>query len=209
MKKISTKSLMVIVLVVASFTATPMMVAGYDSDDDYTYDQIGELNPTALIGGFGSIFGMMFRGMGPGGNVLATVFEMLFMQTLTNFSGKEILPGVYAISATQEKTYSDLRDFSTPRREIYRVPLDYMEGAYNVSEYGYAYCVVETSGTYEYNLTVGAGVTLIIWDNDGSFVNAVKKSLISLLKFNLTFRVLLLRVLLLRVLLLLEEFLMN
>ncbi|MHA1507463.1 MAG: hypothetical protein ACTSO6_02030, partial [Promethearchaeota archaeon] len=26
-----------------------------------------------------------------------------------------------------------------------------------------------------YNLTVGAGVTLIIWDNDGSFVNAVKR----------------------------------
>ena len=176
MKKVSTKSLMVIALVVASFTATPMMVAGYDYDDDYNYDQFGDLDPSALVGGFGSVFGMMFRGLGPGGNVLATVFEMLFMQTLTNFSGKEILPGVYAISATQEKTYSDLRDFSTEsRKEIYRVPLDYIEGAYNVSEYGYAYCVVEKSGTYEYNLTVGAGVTLIIWDNDGSFINAVKR----------------------------------
>ena len=175
MKKVSTKSLMVIALVVASFTATPMMVAGYDYDDDYTYDQIGMIDPSALIGGFGSIFGMMFRGLGVGGNVLATVFEMLFMQTLTNFSGKEILPGVYAISATQEKTYSDLRDFSTPKKEIYMVPFDYFEGAYNTSEYGYAYCEVETSGTYQYNLTVGAGVTLIIWDNDGSFVNAVKR----------------------------------
>ena len=96
MKKVSTKSLMVITLVLASFTATPMMVAGYDYDDDYTYDQIGGLDPTALIGGFGSLFGGLFRGLGAGGNVLATVFEMLFMQTLTNFSGKEILPGVYA-----------------------------------------------------------------------------------------------------------------
>jgi len=33
MKKVSTKSLMVIALVVASFTATPMMVAGYDYDN--------------------------------------------------------------------------------------------------------------------------------------------------------------------------------
>ncbi len=175
MKKVSTKSLMVITLVVASFTATPMMVAGYENDNDYTYDQLGNLEPTALIGGFGSIFGMMFRGLGPGGNVLATVFEMLFMQTLTNFSGKEIMPGVYALSATQENTYSALRDFSSPRKEYYMVPFDYIAGSYNVSEYGYAYCEVETSGTYQYNLTVGAGVTLIIWDNDGSFVNAVKK----------------------------------
>ncbi len=175
MKKVSTKSLMVIALVVASFTATPMMVAGYDYDNDYTYDQIGITDPSALIGGFGTLLGGMFRGIGPGGNVLATVFEMLFMQTLTNFSGKEILPGVYAISATHEKTYSDLRDFSTPRKQIYMVPFDYTEGIYNASENGYAYCEVETSGTYQYNLTVGAGVTLIIWDNDGSFVNAVKR----------------------------------
>jgi len=175
MKKVSTKSLMVIALVVASFTATPMMVAGYDYDNDYTYDQIGITDPSALIGGFGTLLGGMFRGIGPGGNVLATVFEMLFMQTLTNFSGKEILPGVYALSATQEKTYSDLRDFSTPKKDIYMVPYEYTEGTYNASKYGYAYCEVETSGTYQYNLTVGAGVTLIIWDNDGSFVNAVKR----------------------------------
>jgi len=176
MKKVSIKSLMVITLVIASFLATPTMVAGYDNDNDYTYDQIEDLDPASIVGGFGPMFGLMFRSLGPGGNVLATVFEMLFMQTLSNFSGQEILPGVYAISATQEETDSGLRDFSTDsRKKIYRVPLEYMEKAYNVSEYGYAYCVVETTGTYEYNLTVGAGVTLVIWDNDGSFVNAVKK----------------------------------
>ena len=57
MKKVSIKSLMVITLVLASFTATPMMVAGYDNDNDYTYDQLGSLDPSALIGDFGSIFG--------------------------------------------------------------------------------------------------------------------------------------------------------
>ncbi len=175
MKKVSTKSLMVITLVVASFTATPMMVAGYDYDNDYTYDQIGLTDPTALIGGFGSIFGMMFRGLGPGGNVLATVFEMLFMQTLSNFSGKEILPGVYAISATQEDNDLFNKTFSNMNTEKFFAPYEYIEGAYSVSEYGRAYCEVERSGTIQYNLTVGAGVTLIIWDNDGSFVNAVKR----------------------------------
>ena len=175
MKKVSTKALMVITLMVASFTAAPIMAAGYDYDNDYTYDQIGITDPTALIGGFGGIFGGMFRSLGPGGNVLATVFEMLFMQTLTNFSGKEILPGVYALSATQEKTYNATRDFNIPKTDQYLVPYDYYEGSYDPSTHGYAYCEVTTSGTYDFNLTVGAGVTLIIWDNDGSFVNAVKK----------------------------------
>jgi len=177
MKKVSTKSLMVITLVLASFTATPMMVAGYDYDDDYTYDQLGDLDPTALIGGFGSIFGMMFRGLGPGGNILATVFDMLFKQSLTNFSGQEVpgMPGVFALSATQENTFSYSRAFDSSKNQIYKVPYDYMEDAYNVSEYGLAYCEVERSGTIQYNLTVGAGITLIIWDNDGSFVDAVVK----------------------------------
>ena len=175
MKKVSTKSLMVITLVVASFIATPMMVAGYDYDNDYTYDQIGLTDPNALIGGFGSILGGIFRGIGPGGNVLATVFEMLFMQTLTNFSGKEILPGVYAISATQERSFNNTRDFTDPKTDYYMVPYEYYEGLENHSMYGYAYCEVTTQGTYEFNLTVGAGVTLVIWDKDGSFVNAVKK----------------------------------
>ena len=177
MKKVSTKSLMVITLLVASFTATPMMVAGYDYDDDYTYDQLGDLDPSMLIGGFGNIFGMMFRGLGPGGNILATVFDMLFKQSLTNFSGSEVpgMPGVFAISATQENSYSYSREFNSSESKIYPVPYDYVEGTYNISKYGLAYCEVERSGTIEYNLTVGAGVTLIIWDNDGSFVDAVVK----------------------------------
>ncbi|MBY9016973.1 MAG: hypothetical protein KGD68_14890, partial [Candidatus Lokiarchaeota archaeon] len=133
MKKVSTKSLMVITLVVASFIATPMMVAGYDYDNDYTYDQIGLTDPNALIGGFGSILGGIFRGIGPGGNVLATVFEMLFMQTLTNFSGKEILPGVYAISATQERSFNNTRDFTDPKTDYYMVPYEYYEGLENHS----------------------------------------------------------------------------
>ena len=177
MKKISTKALMVITLMVASFTAAPIMAAGYDYNNDNYFDQLGGVDPSTLIGGFGGIFGSIFRSLGPGGNVLATVFEMLFLQTLTNFSGKEILPGVYALSATYEHTYPvSSRDFNmAPRTEIYPAPLDYILGSYNLSEYGLAYCEVEWFGSYEFNYTIGAGVTLVIWDNDGSFVNAVKK----------------------------------
>jgi len=175
MKKVSTKALMVLTLMVASFAATPMMVAGYDNDNDYAFDQFGITDPSDIVTGFSGGFGSIFRGLGYGGNLLATVFDMLFMQVLTDFSGKEVLPGVYVLSAFQEHTYNDTKDFSTSKKDYYMVPHEYYEGLENHSGNGYAYCEVETSGTYEFNLTVGAGVTLVIWDNDNSFINAVKK----------------------------------
>jgi hypothetical protein len=166
---------MVLTLMVASFAATPMMVAGHSYDNDYTFDQVGITDPSQVVTGFTGGFGNIFRGLGYGGNLLATVFEMLFMQVLTNFSAKETLPGVYMISAVQEKSYNASRNYGTGESEYYMVPYDYYEGLENHSQHGYAYCEVIKSGSYEYNLTIGAGVTLIIWDNDGSFINAVKK----------------------------------
>ncbi|MFX0174841.1 MAG: hypothetical protein ACFE85_01270, partial [Candidatus Hodarchaeota archaeon] len=40
---------------------------------------------------------------------------------------------------------------------------------------GFPYVRVIRQGGYDYNLTIGAGVTLVIWDNDNSFINAVKR----------------------------------
>ena len=175
MKKVSTKTLMVLTLMVASFAATPMMVAGYDYDNDYDFNQLGITDPSDIISGFSGGFGSIFRGLGYGGNLLATVFDLLFMQVLSNFSGSEVMPGVYVLSAFNEETYNGTRDFSTPKKDYYMVPYEYYEGLENHSGNGYAYCEVETSGEYNFTLTYGAGVTLVIWDNDNSFVNAVKK----------------------------------
>jgi len=175
MKKVSTKTLMVLTLMIASFAATPMMVAGYDYDNDYGFDQFGITDPSDIVTGFSGGFGSIFRGLGYGGNLLATVFDLLFMQVLTNFSGKEILPGVYVLSAFNESTVSDERNFGSGEQEIHMVPYEYYEGVENLTQHGYAYCEVTKSGSYNFTLTYGAGVTLVIWDNDNSFVNAVKK----------------------------------
>jgi len=175
MKKVNTKTLMVLTLMVGSFIATPMMVAGYDYDNDYTFDQLGITDPSQVVMGFSGGLGSIFRGLGYGGNLLGTVFEMLLMQTLTNFSAKETLPGVYVMSAVEERSYNATRNFGDGVPEHYMVPYEYYEGLGNYGDKGYAYCEVTKSGSYVYNLTTGAGVTLIIWDNDGSFINAVKK----------------------------------
>ncbi len=177
MKKFNGKAYMVITLFLASLVATPVMVAGSTYDNDFNLDQFD--NPGDLIGGFGKGFGNIFRGLGYGGELLAAVFDMLLMQTLTNFSGKETLPGVYVLSAFQEKTVSHVpRDYSGGEEEIYLLPYEYLgvsAAVYNPNTYGYPYCVVTQSGTYEFNITTGVGVTLVIWDQDNSFVNAVKK----------------------------------
>lgn len=175
MKKVSTKTFMVLTLMVASFAATPMMVAGHSYDNDYTFDQFGVTDPSDIITGFSGGFGSIFRGLGYGGNLLATVFDLLFMQVLTDFSSKEVLPGVYVLSAFQEQTVSGNRTFNGVDKEYYMVPYEYYLGFENLTQHGYAYCEVTKSGTYNFTLTYGAGVTLVIWDNDNSFVNAVKK----------------------------------
>ncbi len=175
MKKVSIKAVMVITLVVASFTAAPIMVAGYDYDDDYNFDQIGIDNPLSLMDGFGSILGGLFRGLGPGGNALATVFEMLLMQTLTNFSQSEIIPGVYVISAFTEEKDDGIKNFGTGVFEYYMPPHGYNQSIVRDANQGYAYCEVKKEGIAEFNITIGAGVTLLIYDQDGSFIIAVNK----------------------------------
>jgi hypothetical protein len=178
MKKVSTKTLMVLTIMVASIMATPTMVAGYDNyktNSDYTYDQFGIDNPASLITGFAGGFGSLFGGLGSGGKYIGLLFEMLLMQTLTNFSAKETMPGVYVLSATIENTTTGSMTFSGPNSEIYMLPYEYYENFSELNSLGYAYCEVHRSGTYIYNLTKGAAVTLVIWDNDHSFVNAIMK----------------------------------
>ena len=175
MKKLNIKALMVTTLVLASFTAAPIMVAGYDNDNDYNFDQVGIDNPLSLMDGFGSILGGLFRGLGPGGNALAKVFEMLLMQTLTNFSQSEIIPGVYAISAFTEEKDSGIKNFGSGESEYYMTPQGYNQSLVKDANQGYAYCEVKKEGSAEFNITIGAGVTLLIYDHDGSFIKAVEK----------------------------------
>jgi len=106
MKNISTKALMVITLMLASFIAAPVMISANGDDGELDFSQIGG---DGFIAGFESLLGGIFGGMGQAGNLLDAVFSMLLMQTLENFSGAEILDNVYALSATTIETYNDTR----------------------------------------------------------------------------------------------------
>ncbi len=172
MKKISFKSVMVITLLVASVMATPVMAAGYEHDDGIDYNQVNIGTPEALAGAFGSLGGV-FGSLGYGGNIIGKVFEMLFMETLTNFTDKEVIPGVYVLSAFSEETHNGTKDYGTAQSEYYLPPANYNQSA--IAGHGSAYCEVKKEGQANYSITVGAGVTLLIYDQDKSFIRAVEK----------------------------------
>ncbi len=170
MKIINAKSLMILSLFLTSMIAMPVMVSA-DDDNKFEFDQWGDNEDfiTGFQGGFGNIFG----GLGYAGNLLGHVFLMLFHQAYENFSASEMLPGVFVLSAFNEtEPITGINDYESGVSEYHLLPEDYAAGLPPGST---AYCEVVKSGSYEYNLTVGAGVTLIIWDSDQSFINAVKK----------------------------------
>jgi len=172
MKNVSTKALMVITLMLASFIAAPVMVSANGNDGKLDFTQVGG---EGFIAGFESLLGGIFSGMGYAGNLLGAVFSMLFAQTLKNFSGAEIIDNVYALSASIIETSSGNRTFEDHSIEIYTLPYEYDQSYLETNNHGYGYCVVNTSGYIEYEIEYGAAVTLVLWDNDGSLITAIKK----------------------------------
>ncbi|MFW9876847.1 MAG: hypothetical protein ACFFG0_27450, partial [Candidatus Thorarchaeota archaeon] len=172
MKNLNTKSLMVITIVFASVFAMPTMVMGQEQD----YDDIFDINQVdvgifdGFRGGFGAIFS---NNLGYAGRILGSIFNTIFLEGL-DLNAHETLENVYVISANITKPFSGNRTFGPGNdKEYYFLP-----GDYNIpSDEGFAYCEITKSGSYSYELEVGAAVTLVIWDNDGSFITAVNKIL--------------------------------
>ena len=170
MRSINSKSLMVLTIFIASMTAMPIMVNA-DEDNRFDFDQFGAGDD--LIESFQGGFGSMLGDLGYAGGLLEKVFEVLFVQAYENFDAQEMMSGVYVLSAFNETTFpirSNDYDVSEDR-EYFLLPEDYDDSGIP----GTAYCEVVKTGSYDSILTVGVGITLIIWDNDKSFIRAVKK----------------------------------
>ncbi len=170
MRSINSKSLMVLTIFIASITAMPIMVNA-DEDNRFDFDQFGAGDD--LIDSFQGGFGSMLGELGYAGGLLEKVFEVLFVQAYENFDAQEMMSGVYVLSAFNETTFPvRSNDYGVAGiREFHLLPEDYDHTGFP----GTVYCEVVKRGSYDSIITVGVGITLIIWDNDHSFINAVKK----------------------------------
>jgi hypothetical protein len=136
-------------------------------------------------GGFGGVFR---DNMGYGGNLIGSLFEMLLLDGV-DFKKAEMLESVYVLSASKEETYDGSYNFveQGDTSEIHYLPYyDNGSGKANVYDEsslissngpGVSYCIVNKTGGFDYNLTIGAALTLIVWDHDKSFINAAQKVL--------------------------------
>ncbi|MBD3215939.1 MAG: hypothetical protein GF311_25230 [Candidatus Lokiarchaeota archaeon] len=181
MKKLNSKSLMVLTILVASTLAMPAMVAGSDTDDNINLNQFGGTNPSDLINNFGGFGNIFSNYLGPSGALLGQIFLMLFNQTL-DIEQQKVSQGLYVMNATITKpnlpnvTY----DFDEYGQRPFYLPQNYSD-----TENGYYYCETDYSGNIEIEVEVGGSITLIIWDQDESFINALKR-LISAIKSFMT-----------------------
>ncbi|MFX0024753.1 MAG: hypothetical protein ACFE9S_20765, partial [Candidatus Hermodarchaeota archaeon] len=183
MKNLNTKSLLVITLVFSSLFAMPIAVMGQEKEynDQFVLNQFDEGIFDSFRNGFGAIFG---DHLGYGGKILGSLFETLFLQGL-NLTKFEMLDNVFVISANRSHlipggTYNFNLEGDT--EDIYFAPHEYNMiipaiASMDATEIGHAYCVVEKHGEFTFDIEVGAAVTLVIWDNDRSFITAVSKLL--------------------------------
>ncbi|MFW9829744.1 MAG: hypothetical protein ACFFEY_19375, partial [Candidatus Thorarchaeota archaeon] len=184
MKNLNTKSLLVVTILFTSVFAIPTFAMAQEKDynDVFNFDQVNVGIFEGFKGGFGAIFG---DHLGYGGKILGRIFETLFLQGL-NLSKHEMLGSTFVLSANrtfhERGTYNFAAEQDT--RDVYLIPPDYYNLSYVEPTIGYtaedignAYCIVEKEGEFNYDIEVGAGVTLIIWDSDKSFITAVNKLL--------------------------------
>lgn len=172
MKNLNTKTIMVITIVLTSVFAMPMVAMGQekDYDDAFNFNQLDVGIFQGFLGGFGGIFS---NNLGYAGGILGTIFETLLQQGL-DLDSYQILDNVYVLNATTTSTISDEKTFTPENnKEYYLLPNEYEVP----EDQGFAYCEITKSGSYVYDLEVGAAVTLIIWDSDKSFINAITRLL--------------------------------
>lgn len=160
---------MVLTILVASICVMPRY-----STAQPTTNQVPDDLGLGQIRRFGAGFGSLLGGLGYGGRLLGEVFGTLFMQGLDNLSKFEVIQNTFVMSASRERNITRTH-YADNEEEIYYVPYEYYGEGHDFQNDGYAYVKVKKSGSYTYTRTLGAAVTLVVWDNDRSFVNAAKR----------------------------------
>jgi len=172
MKNLKIKSFAILSLFVLS-TFAGSMISNANAEKQYVAQ---DADPDALNQGLAQMFGM-FRDFGASGELLGSVLEMMFMN-FENMSNTQEMDGVYVLNASiikeQESgnvTYSEGNTWEYEPWGVYNC-----QNATNTTyQDEYPYFKLNQIGTVQYNKTEGVSITFIIWDNDGTFIDALDK----------------------------------
>ncbi len=172
MKNQKIKSFTILSLFVVSIFAGTM-VSNAAAEKQYVSQ---DADPADLNAGLAQMFGM-FRDFGASGELLGSVLELMF-NNFENMSATQEIDGVYVLNASIIKD-QESGNFTYGEGDTH----EYTPwGVYNLEnattsgyEEEYPYFFLNETGTIEYNKTEGISVTFIIWDNDGTFIDALDK----------------------------------
>jgi len=125
----------------------------------------------------GQIFGM-FQGFGASGELLGQVLQMM-LADFNTFNDTQAVAdlGVYLLNASKSvRTENLTHQYGNEQSRKFRP-----WGVYNLAEANSTYekeapyFVLEESGYVKYNKTEGVSTTFIIWDSDGSLIDALDR----------------------------------
>ncbi len=172
MKKLKLKSYTILALFMMS-TFAGSMISNASADKLYVSP---DSDPDALNIGLAQMFGM-FREFGASGELIGSVLEMMFMN-FENMSATQEIDGVYVLNASIIQktesgsfTYSEANNKSFDFWGVYNLEDAPLEDDKDESPYFELF----QNGTISYNKTEGVSITFIIWDNDGTFIDALDK----------------------------------
>ena len=128
----------------------------------------------ALQGSLGQMFGM-FQQFGASGETFGLVMAMMF-ENFVNMSATQEIPGVYVLNGSivqsaETESYTYGEDYSHEYSPWSVYNLDDAADPNDQDEY--PYFVLEQTGVLNYTRTEGVQLTFIIWDQDGSFIDAL------------------------------------
>jgi len=181
------KSLLLISVMMLSMFVAPSAFALADTSDSTTLDttNMDATDVDALTQGVGQMFSL-FRGFGASGETLGTVFSMMF-ENFENMSSTKEMDGTYVMNAsiTTNKT-SQQQDFGSGESKKYWLPGPYNLNASNNATYEdeYPYVKVTEMGTANVTKSDGVSITFIIWDSDGTLIDAIDRLLTSIRNLN-------------------------
>jgi hypothetical protein len=133
-----------------------------------------DINVDALGDSLGQMFGM-FREFGASGETFGLVLQMMF-ENFVNMSATQEIPGVYVINGSIiQESESDTYQYSEDYQWEYNPWGVYnMDNATDPADQDeYPYFILNQSGVLNYTRIEGVQLTFIIWDQDGSFIDAL------------------------------------